>query len=309
MLKTPVEIYVSNNNTSDKKLFLLEPGTYYVGRADKEFAREIKDRFRDPEVYPEYKYGIYLFKKSGWGLELIDIISEGIYDYVSRYQFRLDVNPSGDDYSNVILNIGDYGNVPKKDALYPNGGGIFRKEEKLEFDKYLELLITGENDIARFKFGLVGVIDIIGPSGYTKKDRVLEYTIRTYTKEIITERPLQKMINLIDNLTISVVDDKGNRHFVKNDGEVLFNLDHDESLFETTIEVDIGRIEVKEGRKFEYFQLELMGMCNNRMINLGKSEKIYFENREDRIKKDNKIYSINLNEFMGFIHSLNKNRW
>jgi hypothetical protein len=307
MLRTPVEICIGNNN-NNKKLFLLEPGTYYVGRADAEFAREIRDRFGDPNTYPEYKYAIYLFKKSGWGLELIDIISEGVYDYVSRYQFRLDVNPNGNDYGNVILSISDYGRTPKRDALYSNGDGIFRKKE-LKFNEYLELLITGENDIARFKFGLVGVIDIIGPSGYTKKDGMLEYTIRIYTKKIITERHLQKMIDLIDNLIIKVVDDKGGEHYVKNGDEVLFELDHDESLFETTIEVDIGRIEVKEGRKFEYFQLELMGMCNNRMINLGKSEKIYFENREDRIKKDNKIYSINLNEFMGFIHSLNKNRW
>jgi len=305
MLKTPVEIYVSNNNTCDKKLFLLESGTYYVGRTDKEFAHEIRDRFRDPEVYPEYKYAIYLFKKSGWELELIDIISEEIYDYVSRYQFRLDVNPSGDDYSNVILSSGDYGNVPKKDALYPNGGGIFRKEEKLEFDKYLELLITSENDIARFKFGLVGVIDIIGPSGYTKKDRVLEYTIRTYTKKIITERHLQKMINLIDNLAISVVDDRGNKYFVKNDdNDVIFNLDHNKPLFETTIEVDMGRIEVEVGREFEYFRLELMGMCNHKIINLGKSEKIYFEKREDRIKKDDKIYSIDLEKFINISHSI-----
>jgi len=294
MLRTPVEICVrSSNNTNNKKLFLLEPGTYYVGRADAEFAREIRDRFGDPSTYPEYKYAIYLFKKSGWGLELIDIISEEVYDYVSRYQFRLDVNPNGKDYSNVILSIGDYGNVPKKDALYPNGEGIFRKEEKLEFDKYLELLITSENDIARFKFGLVGVIDIIGPSGYTKKDRVLKYTIRTYTKKIITERRLQEMINLIDNLVIKVVDDKGNRHF----GVVIFNLNHDESLFETTIEVEVDRV-------WDHFQLELMGTCNHKTINLGKSEKIiYFEKRDDRIKKDDKIYSIDLDKFIKIIHS------
>ena len=275
MLKTPVEICVNNNN----RIFLLEPGTYYVGRADKEFASEVKKKFGDYKVDEEYKYSIYLFKKSDCGLELIDIISKGLYNFVSRYQFRLDVNPNGDDYSNVILRIGDYGKKPKSDALYPNGSKF--KEEKLEFDKYLELLITDENDGVRFKFGLVGVIDIIGPSGYTKKDRVLEYTIRTYTKEtIITEES-----DFIDYLIIDIVDDEGH-----SEREISFEVDHNEQLFEKTIEVKVGM-------EWKYFQLKVDGVCNKERKKFGRSYRIYFKDREKDIKKDDKIYFIDLKEF------------
>jgi len=295
MIMTPVEVEIYVNNYVTNELtgnyYLLEPGIYYIGRADTEFDRDINDRFGNYNVHPEYKYAIYLFKKDDLGLKLIDIISKGNYRYlISRYQFRLDVNPNGDDYSNAILRIGDYGQ-PKKDVLCPNGGKF--KEERLKFNNYLELLSTTDDGTARIKFGLVGVVDIIGPNGYTKKDEVLEYKIRTYNKGIIKDKNLQEgmIINHIDHLIIDIVDDSGQRLSINDKNVVdLFNSDT-EPLSETTIEVEVNK-------NLKYFQLVVKGVFNGKVIDFGKSQKIMHFEKIDYIKEMDKIYSTGLKNFI-----------
>jgi hypothetical protein len=276
-MKTPVEIKINNNR---EKIFYLEEGEYYLGRVDVGHYRHIKEKFGEDD---DYKFAIYLFRKNEYGyLDIVDIISKGNFNTISRYHFKITV----DDLGNVLVSIGDYRpEKPTYNAIYIGTAPHIFNKEKLSADKYLDLLVGGCNKThaVKIRLGIVNPIEIIGPARFSKKDKILKYRIRTRIKEIMDEnRYAKSLYECIKYIAIEA------RHI---DGNPIHGI-YDLNFVKLDDDVEITLYITKE--KEFYFKCYMI----KEPISIKKFSSKYVCPSKDANNSPTKIFSISLDDLI-----------
>ncbi len=258
-MKVPIEIKIDNNG---EKIFYLESGEeYYLGRVGEGHYHKIREKFGYED---EYKFSIYLFKKNEMGfLDIVGIVSKGIYKAISRYHFKILVSKSGD----VIISAdekNDYRHKkPTYSTVYAKTGDTLIKE-KLSIDEYLNLIISGDSNVktVNVRVGLVSPIDIIGPDKFKKGD-ILKYRIRIKIKEIMENNELINYNQGRDVIQLIVI----SAHYDDDNGD-------NEEHIKLSVQNDFNGISIQSNNYLEIKKLDYDGEI---IIHTCKEKKFYFE--------------------------------